>query len=213
MARPCSIRSEALLEVARRIFMRDGYQASTLLIAREAGVSEGSLFKHFKSKCNLFRKAMEVEAGEPAWEATLLAAAGQGNIARTLEEAGGVLLQQLRLMLPRLMMINSSGVTLPKYDQPGVRPPPLQKLDVLKRYLEAEVRAGRLDMPSPGIQAHAFLGALSHYAWCETLLNYKPAPPREYVHNLVHALLKAAAVSPAPARGAASPSPRKRQRP
>ena len=97
MARPQSIQTGTILDAARKVFMRDGYQAGTARIAREAGVSEGSLFKHFKSKANLFLAAMEVEAGGTAWEERLMAGVGKGDPRKTLESAGLQLLEQLRL--------------------------------------------------------------------------------------------------------------------
>lgn len=193
MARPVSIQTNTILDAARKVFMRDGFKAGTAVIAREAGISEGSLFKHFKNKCNLFLMAMNTNAGEPSWEDNLMAAAGRADLRATLESTGLHLLQHLRLVLPRLMMVSSSGVTIPKHDHPGQRPPPLRKMDLLCRYFTAEVKAGRLVMDSPRIQAHAFLGALSHYAWCETLFNHRPASPEAYVKALVDALLKATA--------------------
>ncbi len=48
-----------LLEVARTVFARDGYRgATTLDIAREAGVSETLVLKHFGTKEGLFRAAV-----------------------------------------------------------------------------------------------------------------------------------------------------------
>ena len=47
-----------LLDAARRRFVADGYQAPTSTIARDAGVSEPLLFKHFRSKDELFRHAV-----------------------------------------------------------------------------------------------------------------------------------------------------------
>ena len=192
MARPQSIQTGTILDAARKVFMRDGYQAGTARIAREAGVSEGSLFKHFKSKANLFLAAMEVEAGGTAWEERLMAGVGKGDPRKTLESAGLQLLEQLRLTLPRLMMVNASGVTIPNHDLPGEVPHPIQKMEVLSRYFTAEIRAGRLAMASPRIQAHLFLGALAHYAWCETLFGYRSATPAVYVKTLVDTLLRAA---------------------
>lgn len=192
MARPVSIQREVMLDAARRVFMRDGYKASTALIAREAGVSEGSLFKHFKNKCGLFLAAMDTSTGEDTWEDRLLASVGRDNPQAALESAGIHILKQLRLILPRLMMVTSSGVTIPKHDHPGERPPPLLKMDVICRYFKAEIKAGRLVMASPQIQAHTFLGALSHYAWCETLFGYRSASPRTYVKTLVDTILTAA---------------------
>lgn len=191
MARPVSIKPDAILEAARTVFMAHGYKASTMLIAKEAGVSEGSLFKRYKSKCNLFLAAMDVEAGEQAWEDCLMASAGKENIRATLETAGTRLLKHLRLILPRIMMVSSSGVTIPKHHQPGECPPPIQKMEVLCKYFKLEIKAGRMKMSSPKIQAQAFLGALSHYAWCETVFNYKPSAPAEYVRSVVDTIVKA----------------------
>lgn len=191
MARPVSIQPDAILEAARRVFMKQGYKASTALIAKAASVSEGSLFKHYKSKCNLFLAAMNVEAGKQSWADCLMASAGKEDLRVTLETAGTHLLNHLRLILPRIMMVTSSGVTIPKHDSPGECPPPIQNMQVMCTYFKREIKAGRMQMTSPEIQAQAFLGALSHYAWCETLFNYKPAPPENYVRDVVDTIIKA----------------------
>jgi len=77
MARPVTIQTERILEAARRVFMKHGYGASTAKIAKAAGVSEGSLFKHFQTKCNLFLAALEVKPGEQSWQDRLMASAGR----------------------------------------------------------------------------------------------------------------------------------------
>jgi AcrR family transcriptional regulator len=49
-----------LLEVARRLFTDPGYAAvSTEQIVREAGVTRGALYHHFKGKQDLFRAVFE----------------------------------------------------------------------------------------------------------------------------------------------------------
>lgn len=54
MARSRSITDEQILEAARAVFLEDGFSASTLEIARRAGISEASIFKRFSTKENLF---------------------------------------------------------------------------------------------------------------------------------------------------------------
>ena len=56
---------------------------------------------------------MAVEAGNPTWEKDLLTGVGRVPPRKALESAGLQLLEQLRLTLPRLMMISASGVTIP----------------------------------------------------------------------------------------------------
>ena len=58
MARPKRLSDEALLAIAREVFLEAGFTASTKLIARRAGVSEGVLFQRFSTKAELFFSAM-----------------------------------------------------------------------------------------------------------------------------------------------------------
>ncbi len=192
MSRPVTISDDRILQAARTVFMREGYQARTAAIAREAGVSEGSLFKRFKSKCGLFRAAMCNEGGAESVRQELEAAVGRGSIQATLESAGMHLLRRFQTILPRIMLVRSSGVTFAgDFREP--EPPPLQHARELAQYLRAERRAGRLAAAPPEIVAHALVGALYHYVMCETLFGYRPGAPRAYVRALVHALLRPAA--------------------
>jgi hypothetical protein len=88
------------------------------------------------------------------------------------------------------MMVTSSGVTIPKHHKPDQPPPPIQKMEILCKYFDLEIKAGRMKMDSPQIQSQAFLGALSHYAWCETLFEFRPAAPDDYVRHVVDIIVK-----------------------
>lgn len=193
MSRPVSIQNDRLLEVARRVFLEHGFKATTARVAREAGVSEGSLFKRFKSKTDLFLAAMRSESVVMPWHDRLLRSAGTGDVTVLLEGAGLELLQRLMDLMPRLMAVRSSGLLAREHlERHGERPPPVYHVHVLARYFRAEVRAGRLAMQAPEAQAHAFIGALSHYVFCDTLFGYRPARPQEYVRSVVSALVRAA---------------------
>ncbi|MGB0850913.1 MAG: TetR/AcrR family transcriptional regulator [Bacteroidia bacterium] len=51
----------AILEVALRLFSSRGFDAvPTSLIAKEAGVSEGLIFRHFKNKAGLLEAVMQM---------------------------------------------------------------------------------------------------------------------------------------------------------
>src|SRR5258708_19287405 len=50
---------QRILEAAERVFSRDGFQgATTREIAREAGVNEVTLFRHFRSRDDLLRETI-----------------------------------------------------------------------------------------------------------------------------------------------------------
>ena len=57
----------ALLDTARRIFTRDGFQATrTEEIVEESGLTRGALYHHFRDKEGLFRAVHEEVLGEVA---------------------------------------------------------------------------------------------------------------------------------------------------
>ena len=185
MARPASISEDAILNAARRVFLKHGYQAGTAQVAREAGVSEGSLFKHFKTKQALFLAAMAVESQEQEWEARLMQSVGTGDIRKTLEHVGLQMLRRLQILMPCIMMVNASGITFTRTGQCEDDPPPLRLIRLLTRYFRAEIKAGRLAMTAPEMQAHAFIGAISHYVFCEQVFNYRSGPAAKYVRTVV----------------------------
>ncbi|MCE9612625.1 MAG: TetR/AcrR family transcriptional regulator [Lentisphaerae bacterium] len=191
MPRPVSICDNAILDAARKIFLKRGFSATTAQIARAARVSEGSLFKHFRSKRDLFIAAMEVETQAQVWRDRLVQAAGVDDIQATLEFVGDRLLKRLQIILPRMMMVSATGVTIVGAGRSGSPPPPLEHMRLVARYFRAEIKAGRLVMDQPEAQAHAFIGALSHYVTCENLFGFHPASPRTYVRTVVGTILRA----------------------
>ncbi|WP_241190326.1 TetR/AcrR family transcriptional regulator, partial [Enterobacter kobei] len=59
MARPKSEdKKQALLDAATAAFAQSGIAASTALIARKAGVAEGTLFRYFATKGTVAKLAM-----------------------------------------------------------------------------------------------------------------------------------------------------------
>ena len=208
MARPVSIDMTAVLDTARKVFLRDGVRASTAQVAREAGVSEGSLFKRFKTKADLFMAAMQVETQTQAWEERLARAPGHAPVRETLLTAGLDLLQRMRVFVPRIILARSSGITLATDYCIHGKKPPIQQMRVLARYFRAETELGRLTVRDPEIAAHAFIGALSHYAFCETVFKYRVAAPEAYVRGIVEGILRA--TQP---RASKRPSPTSRSNP
>jgi AcrR family transcriptional regulator len=60
------VKSEMMLEAARRLFAEVGYEAASMdLIAKTAGVSKATLYAHFESKEKLFLEILEAAIGRP----------------------------------------------------------------------------------------------------------------------------------------------------
>ena len=203
MTRPISIDRKSIVTAAREVFLRDGYNARTRAIARDAGVSEGSLFKHFKTKPDLFMAAMEDDEGISSWADKLMRSAGKSDIRNNLVIVGGEVIEHMHIVLPRIMMVRSSGITIksPSCDASGV-PQPVQRLNALANYFKAEIKCGRLKMSNPQVYAQIFLGSLVHYVFQKIVFDFVSVPSGAYVRTVVDMTLKAAMPSGRSRKGA-----------
>ena len=197
MARPTVIRAEDIIAAAREVFLARGFRATTAEVAKRACVSEGSIFKRFKTKFDLFRAAM-VEVGEPAFLKSLPDRVGKGDIDEQLVTLGHELLDHLRILTPLIVMAWSNPADDGTPCTAGAaEPPPVRMLRGLSGYFEAEMRIGRLRRHDPEIMARALLGATQHYVLfqvlCSTHENF-PLPEKTFVRGLVHLVLEGARV-------------------
>jgi AcrR family transcriptional regulator len=192
MSRPVSIKDETILIAAREVFLERGIQATTAEVAARAGVSEGSVFKRFKTKSELFRAAMNDRLAEPAWVPKLAARAGKGDLREQLFEIGMEIIAFFRELMPVMMMAwsNPAPNGLPSVIS-GPNPPPVRALKHLIGYFEAEMRAGRLKRQDPEVVARAFVGSLVHFVFFEVLQRAEgdlPLAAETYVRGLVSLL-------------------------
>lgn len=192
MARPTVIRDETIIEAAREVFLARGIRATTAEVAERAGVSEGSIFKRFKSKVELFQAAMGSQLEEPDFFRTIEERAGKGDLRENLAVLGLEVVAFFRAITPLMMMAwsNPGADGIPcVLNQPN--PPPLRILKKLTSFFEAEMREGRIHRQDPEILARTFLGAINNYVVLEVLLKSHedvPLPAETFVRGLVQLL-------------------------
>jgi AcrR family transcriptional regulator len=189
MARPVSIKDETILAAAREVFLERGIQATTAEVAARAGVSEGSVFKRWKSKAELFHAAMGDQLPEVGWLSMLHARVGAGDLQVNLFELGMEIIAFFRELMPLMMMSWSNpapnGLPAPLA---APNPPPIRALKQLAAFFEAEMRAGRCRRHDPEIVARTFLGGLTTFCFFETLFRAHgelPLPAETYVRGHV----------------------------
>src|SRR5438093_10587737 len=100
MSRPPTITTEQILNAAREVFLEKGIQATTSEVARRAGVAEGSIFKRFHTKHELFLRAMEPTFQDPDFLRKLPERVGNGDLRQHPFEFGTELLAFLRRLMP-----------------------------------------------------------------------------------------------------------------
>ncbi len=205
MARPTTISGERILEAARAVFLEHGVAATTAEVAKRAGVAEGSIYKRFATKADLFRAAMSVELDEPEWLRTLLGARDGDDARAILFQVGVQAVTFFRQLMPLMMMRWSSGNKdgIPDHLQ-GPNAPPLRALKALGAFVEREMNAGRLRRHDPEIVARMVLGSIQSYVFFEILLRAQrrmALPVEDYLRGLIDVVWTGVGPTPPPKRG------------
>ena len=164
MPRPKSISDDELLVVAKNHFLRSGFRASTTAMAKEAGVSEATIFKRFSTKKELLRQAMGLPTCHVLDDAQ--ERVGKGDVREHMTEIGEGLLEFFVNLVPQLACLSGvPGFELKDMANAGEVAPPVVLYQNLADYLEAEIRAARIVANDSEVIARAFIGALYNFAF------------------------------------------------
>ncbi len=168
MARIAAITDQQILDAARDAFLAEGFQASTIEIARRAGVSHGTLFKRFVTKDDLFRAALGLPP-DPDWLVGLAKSVGQGDLHDNLETLVQHIMASFAEILPRLVALRARGFAADPGHHVDPDSPPARFIRAFSAYLQAEMDLGRARRCDPDILAHALLGPAVNFVVIETL--------------------------------------------
>jgi AcrR family transcriptional regulator len=189
MSRPMVITETQILEAARSVFLERGITATTAEVARRAGIAEGSIFKRYKTKVELFRAAMQPDMDDPEWLKSLTNLAGK-DLRQGLVSVGMEAITFFRQVIP-LHMMNWSNPTCLASGTSPVNSPALRVLKRVTAFFESEMRANRLRRHDPEILARVYLGSLNNYVFYETVFKAHdelPLAPETFLRGLVNVL-------------------------
>lgn len=196
MSRPSTITIDQILGAAREVFLEKGIEGTTAEVAKRAGIAEGSVFKRFKTKHELFRRAMEMKLREPEALQALIDAAGHGDVRENLYQFSSAMLAFLRRLIPLMVMSWSNrGAGIPKHLSSPTSPP-RKALEKLTEYFAAEMKLGRIRAQKPEILARQLMGAIQNYVFFEVIVGHSdelPMPEAVYVRGIVDLLWNGAA--------------------
>lgn len=187
---------ERIVEAAERVVRERGLaRTTTKEIARAAGYSEGTLYKHFESKEDLFLAVLAERF--PAFVALveeLPARVGRATVRETLQEVATNALAYYGEIVPMAASIFSEPRLLARHRE-GLRKRgagPWMINETLASYLEAEERLGRVRKDAnPEAAAAMLLGACYQRAFFRSFLGEDvPAEGEEgFVESIVQTLM------------------------
>jgi len=161
MARPVTITDEQIVAAARAVFAREGAAATTKGIAREAGISEGTIFNRFPTKEALLQAAVR-PPDVPGWVRTMDDLRGQGDMRGNLCRLAREMIDFVRDRLPLLTVLWSCRLELPP-ESPDSPAPALRDQRRLAGFLRDEIGAGRLRACDTEAVAQVLFGACVSY--------------------------------------------------
>ncbi len=186
MARTRKITDKQILDAALAVFLEQGFGASTVDIARRAGISEASIFKRFSTKENLFLKAMGLP-GVPLWRSSLKSLVGKGNLKENLKLISLQVIEYFQEHMPKLIMLMSKGLTTPADMVKSEGTPPIQNLKALVLFFKIEMKLGRMKAVDPRTVALQFMGSCISYVFLSQLSAPLPEP-KDYIEDIIESL-------------------------
>ncbi|MBW4024295.1 MAG: TetR/AcrR family transcriptional regulator [Proteobacteria bacterium] len=194
-------RRHAILAGAGRVFARDGYEGASMAeIAREVGVSKGTLYNYFPSKAALFSGFISLGCDQSLKHVFDIAPSNQPE--ETLYRAGTVVVEMMLSPFKQAIhrMVMSEAGQFPELARVFFEAGPQRALKYLADWLRQETEAGRLVMADCDFAAEQF------FALCQTKLVMRsrlrmietadPAEAERVVRGAIWVFLKAYAATP-----------------
>jgi AcrR family transcriptional regulator len=198
--RPQSIKAETILDAAGDVFRERGHGATTAEIATRAGVSEGILFHRYKNKEALLAAVIHRETELPQILREMVGRAGRGSLSANIRSIIETVLDLLLRVHPLFELGMSSATSVAFRDAliaNPEKPAPVRMVELLSRYLQAEIRAGRVRKVDTVCVARALMGGCMDYTHAK---NFFAADDdrSEFVRGLVDFVLHGIAASDHP---------------
>lgn len=185
-ARSDSAKRRQIIDGARRIFLGQGFDAASMgTIAREAGVSKGTLYVYFKSKEELFEAIVGEQCHQQAEQ--IFSLDDQADIETELRRFGvdfvGFLcrpggVSPLRTVIAIADRMPELGA---RFYQSG----PAHGIASVKRYLESKVAAGVLAPHDSEVAAAQFMDSCLSITFKPMLFNAAGPPSEALVAHVV----------------------------
>jgi AcrR family transcriptional regulator len=176
-----------IMEGARAVFLAQGFDAASMgEIARQAGVSKGTLYVYFDSKELLFEAIAEEECRSQAEQVFALDSA-EHEVAAVLTRLGRAYVRYLGRpgALSALRTVISISERMPAIGKQFYETGPATGVARLARYLSDQVAAGHLAIDDVELAAAQFLDCCQSTLFKPLLFNFGGPPGEERINHVV----------------------------
>ena len=181
-----------IMNGARIVFLEKGFDAASMgEIARQAGVSKGTLYVYFESKEELFEAIFEEESRAQA-EQVFALDHGDRDVAAVLTRLGcgfvRFLCDPARLSSHRTVV--GIAERMPSLGQRFYEAGPATGVARVQRYLEAQVEAGVLQIDDCELAAAQFLDSCPSTMFKPMIFSSAPPPTDARIGQVVDAAVR-----------------------
>src|SRR5882724_7997705 len=176
-----------IMEGARVVFLAQGFDAASMgEIARQAGVSKGTLYVYFDSKEALFEAIVEEECQAQA-EQVFALDSNDHDVEAVLTRLGRAYVRFLCRPggLSPLRTVISISERMPAIGKQFYETGPATGVARLRRYLEDQVAAGHLVIGDVEVAAAQFLDSCQSTMFKPLIFNCGKAPADERINHVV----------------------------
>jgi AcrR family transcriptional regulator len=188
-----SAKRRQIVEGARAVFLAQGFDAASMAdIAREAGVSKGTLYVYFKNKEELFAEIVKLECSSHA-EGTFELDPNDHDVERVLTQLGINYVRFLCTMekAASLRIVIAIAERKPEIGKVFYETGPAFGIARLRSYLEAQVKAGILNIEDCEIVACQFLDSCQSTLFKPVLFKFGAPPNADDVRRVVNIAVRA----------------------
>jgi len=182
-----SAKRRQIVQGARSIFLAKGFDAASMSdIAREAGVSKGTLYVYFDNKEQLFEAIVHEECLVHA-EGVFDLDPTDHDVAATLERLGTAYIQFLCRpeKASALRTVVAIADRMPDIGKFFYETGPAVGIAKLAAYLDAQVKAGIIAVEDCEVAASQFMDACKSTLFMPVLFNFREAPELERIKYVV----------------------------
>jgi len=182
-----SAKRRQIIEGARAVFLAQGFDAASMgEIARQAGVSKGTLYVYFDSKEALFEAITEEECLAQG-EQVFALDSNDHDVEAVLTRLGRAFVRFICRPggQSSLRTVISISERMPAIGKQFYEAGPVTGIGRLGRYLEDQVAAGYLAIPDVEVAAAQFLDSCQSTMFKPLLFNFAPPPAEERINHVV----------------------------
>jgi AcrR family transcriptional regulator len=183
---------QQILDGARRLFLAEGFDAVSMAdIAREAGVSKGTLYVYFESKEELFAELVRIEK-DKHFSPIFTLDPNDHDVEAVLRRLGHGFCHFITL--PHVVMgkrtVIAIGTRMPELTENFFREGPARCRGKLCEYLDAQVAAGVLAIPDTSLAAAQFLDLTQSTYGFRMLFGIGHAPRPEEAEKIIDSAVR-----------------------